>query len=208
VADYIGLFAVTAGIGVDKKEAQFEADHDDYSAIMLKALADRLAEAFAECLHERVRKDLWGYAPRDAEQRQLIAEAYRGIRPAPGYPACPEHTVKAPMFAFSMRPTSAWASPRAGHDAGGIGQRLLPVASGLDLLQRRQDRPGPARRYGGPSRRGPPYARARTGAEPVEAVTRCKSRDAARVASRLFHIRRQPLMVGGRPAMPSYGALC
>jgi 5-methyltetrahydrofolate--homocysteine methyltransferase len=63
VADYIGLFAVTAGIGVDKKEAQFEADHDDYSAIMLKALADRLAEAFAECLHERVRKDLWGYAP-------------------------------------------------------------------------------------------------------------------------------------------------
>ncbi|GAA7759651.1 MAG: methionine synthase [Burkholderiaceae bacterium] len=101
VADYIGLFAVTAGIGVDKKEAQFEADHDDYSAIMLKALADRLAEAFAECLHERVRKDLWGYdAAESLSNDQLVAEAYRGIRPAPGYPACPEHTVKAPMFAF------------------------------------------------------------------------------------------------------------
>lgn len=99
VADYIGLFAVTAGIGVDKKEAQFEADHDDYSAIMLKALADRLAEAFAECLHQRVRTDLWGYdAAETLSNDQLIAEAYRGVRPAPGYPACPEHTVKAPMF--------------------------------------------------------------------------------------------------------------
>jgi len=99
VADYIGLFAVTTGIGVDKKEAQFEADHDDYSAIMLKALADRLAEAFAECLHERVRKDLWGYAAAEALSNDaLIAESYRGIRPAPGYPACPEHTVKGPMF--------------------------------------------------------------------------------------------------------------
>jgi 5-methyltetrahydrofolate--homocysteine methyltransferase len=101
VADYIGLFAVTAGIGVDKKEARFEADHDDYSAIMLKALADRLAEAFAECLHERVRKDLWGYnAAEQLSNDELIAEKYRGIRPAPGYPACPEHTVKGPMFEF------------------------------------------------------------------------------------------------------------
>lgn len=99
IADYVGLFAVTAGIGVDKKEAQFEADHDDYSAIMLKALADRLAEAFAECLHARVRRDLWGYAADESlDNEQLIAEAYRGIRPAPGYPACPEHTVKGPMF--------------------------------------------------------------------------------------------------------------
>ncbi|GJG96102.1 methionine synthase [Cupriavidus pauculus] len=99
VADYIGVFAVTAGIGVDKKEALFEADHDDYSAIMLKSLADRLAEAFAECLHHRVRTDLWGYdAAESLDNDQLIAEAYRGIRPAPGYPACPEHTVKAPMF--------------------------------------------------------------------------------------------------------------
>ncbi|MEM5430671.1 methionine synthase [Cupriavidus oxalaticus] len=101
IADYVGMFAVTAGLGVDKKESQFEADHDDYSAIMLKALADRLAEAFAECLHERVRKDLWGYdAAEQLSNEQLIAESYRGIRPAPGYPACPEHTVKGPMFEF------------------------------------------------------------------------------------------------------------
>lgn len=101
IADYVGLFAVTAGLGVDKKEAQFEADHDDYSAIMLKALADRLAEGFAECLHERVRKDLWGYdAAETLSNDELIAEKYRGIRPAPGYPACPEHTVKGPMFEY------------------------------------------------------------------------------------------------------------
>jgi 5-methyltetrahydrofolate--homocysteine methyltransferase len=99
IADYIGLFAVTAGIGVDKKEKQFEDLHDDYSAIMLKALADRLAEAFAECMHERVRKDLWGYAGTEAlSNEELIKEKYQGIRPAPGYPACPEHTIKRAMF--------------------------------------------------------------------------------------------------------------
>ena len=98
-ADYIGLFAVTAGLGVEKKEKQFTDDHDDYSAIMLKALADRLAEAFAERLHQRVRTELWGYAPDEAlSTEQLIAEQYRGIRPAPGYPACPDHSVKADMF--------------------------------------------------------------------------------------------------------------
>jgi 5-methyltetrahydrofolate--homocysteine methyltransferase len=98
-ADYIGLFAVTAGIGVEKKERQFTDDHDDYSAIMLKALADRLAEAFAERLHQRVRTELWGYAPDEALGTEaLIAEKYRGIRPAPGYPACPDHTVKRDMF--------------------------------------------------------------------------------------------------------------
>ncbi len=99
--DYIGLFAVTAGLGVDKKEQYFLADHDDYSAIMLKALADRLAEAFAEYLHQRVRTDLWGYAPDETAQldvNDLIAEKYRGIRPAPGYPACPDHSVKRDMF--------------------------------------------------------------------------------------------------------------
>ena len=97
--DYIGLFAVTAGLGVDKKEQQFIADHDDYSAIMLKALADRLAEAMAERLHQRVRTEFWGYAPDEAlSNEQLIAEQYRGIRPAPGYPACPDHTIKQPMF--------------------------------------------------------------------------------------------------------------
>jgi 5-methyltetrahydrofolate--homocysteine methyltransferase len=99
IPDYIGLFAVTAGLGVDKKERQFIADHDDYSAILLKALADRLAEAFAERLHQRVRTEFWGYAPDEAlSNEQLIAEQYRGIRPAPGYPACPDHRVKASMF--------------------------------------------------------------------------------------------------------------
>ncbi len=98
-ADHIGLFAVTAGLGIEKKEKQFTDDHDDYSAIMLKALADRLAEAFAERLHQRVRTDFWGYAPDEALTTEaLIAEQYRGIRPAPGYPACPDHSVKRAMF--------------------------------------------------------------------------------------------------------------
>jgi 5-methyltetrahydrofolate--homocysteine methyltransferase len=97
--DWIGLFAVTAGLGVDKHEAQFDAAHDDYSAIMLKALADRLAEAFAERLHQRVRTELWGYAAGEQlSNEELIAEKYRGIRPAPGYPACPEHGIKRDMF--------------------------------------------------------------------------------------------------------------
>jgi 5-methyltetrahydrofolate--homocysteine methyltransferase len=97
--DYIGLFAVTAGLGVEKMERQFTDDHDDYSAIMLKALADRLAEAFAERLHQRVRTDFWGYAPDESlSPEHLIAEKYRGIRPAPGYPACPDHSVKRAMF--------------------------------------------------------------------------------------------------------------
>ena len=97
--DYAGVFAVTAGIGVEKREQAFEAAHDDYSAIMLKALADRFAEAFAECLHERVRKDLWGYtAQENCSIEELVAEKYQGIRPAPGYPACPDHSVKKQMF--------------------------------------------------------------------------------------------------------------
>ncbi|MEY2729066.1 MAG: methionine synthase [Pseudomonadota bacterium] len=96
--DHIGLFAVSCQ-GVEKKEAQFLADHDDYGAIMLKALADRLAEAFAERLHQRVRTDLWGYAPDEQlSNEELIAEAYRGIRPAPGYPACPDHRAKLDLF--------------------------------------------------------------------------------------------------------------
>jgi 5-methyltetrahydrofolate--homocysteine methyltransferase len=102
VADYIGAFAVTAGHGLDGPDgivAEFEAAHDDYSAILAKALADRLAEAFAERLHERVRRELWGYAPDEAlSNDDLIAERYQGIRPAPGYPACPDHTEKATLF--------------------------------------------------------------------------------------------------------------
>jgi 5-methyltetrahydrofolate--homocysteine methyltransferase len=99
IADYIGLFAVTAGLGIEKKEKYFQDDHDDYSSIMLKSLADRLAEAFAEALHQRVRKDLWGYVPAESlDSSALLAEKYQGIRPAPGYPACPDHSVKKDLF--------------------------------------------------------------------------------------------------------------
>ena len=95
INDYLGTFAVTAGIGIEEKVAEFEADHDDYSSILLKALADRLAEAFAERLHERVRKEFWAYAATEnLGNDELIKEEYRGIRPAPGYPACPDHTEK------------------------------------------------------------------------------------------------------------------
>jgi 5-methyltetrahydrofolate--homocysteine methyltransferase len=98
-ADYIGAFAVTTGIGIEAKLAEFERDHDDYSSIMLKALADRLAEALAEYMHQVVRKDYWGYAEDETHDNdQLINEAYQGIRPAPGYPACPDHTEKAKLF--------------------------------------------------------------------------------------------------------------
>ncbi len=121
--DWIGGFAVTAGIGIDAHVARFEADHDDYNAILLKALADRLAEALAERLHQRVRKEFWGYAVDETlDNEALIAERYAGIRPAPGYPACPEHSEKATLFrlldaggnagmtlteSFAMLPTAA-----------------------------------------------------------------------------------------------------
>ena len=99
LVDHIGLFAVTAGLGCEKKEAQLLAEHDDYGAIMFKALADRLAEAFAERLHQRVRTEFWGYAPQERLSLEaLIAEKYQGIRPAPGYPACPDHGVKRALF--------------------------------------------------------------------------------------------------------------
>jgi len=99
VADHVGAFAVTAGVGADELVRGFERAHDDYSAILVKALADRLAEALAERLHERVRRELWGYAPDEAlAGEDLIAERYRGIRPAPGYPACPDHTEKRTIF--------------------------------------------------------------------------------------------------------------
>ncbi len=123
VEDWIGAFAVTAGIGIEAHLERFEREHDDYSSILLKALADRLAEAFAERLHERVRREFWGFAPDEAlDNEGLIGERYRGIRPAPGYPACPDHTEKATLFrlldattntgieltdAFAMYPTAA-----------------------------------------------------------------------------------------------------
>ncbi len=99
IEDYVGGFCVTTGHGVDELAAQFEANHDDYSSIMLKALADRLAESFAEHMHRMVRKELWGYAPQESlDNAELIRERYQGIRPAPGYPACPDHTEKATLF--------------------------------------------------------------------------------------------------------------
>lgn len=116
VKDYIGLFAVTGGIGIEKYEKQFEQQMDDYSSILLKALADRFAEGFAECMHARVRRDLWGYVPDESLGNDaLIEEKYQGIRPAPGYPACPEHRVKIDMFevlqaqAIGMRLTDGMA---------------------------------------------------------------------------------------------------
>ena len=97
--DYIGGFAVTAGIDIENKVQEFEKTHEDYSAILLKSLADRLAEAFAERMHERMRKEWWGFVPdENLGNDELIAESYRGIRPAPGYPACPEHTEKMLLF--------------------------------------------------------------------------------------------------------------
>ena len=123
LADYLGAFAVTAGIGIDERVAEFERAHDDYRAILLKALADRLAEAFAERLHEQVRKEFWGYAADETlSNEELVAESYRGIRPAPGYPACPDHTEKGLLWQlldvdcrtgirltenFAMTPTAA-----------------------------------------------------------------------------------------------------
>ena len=122
-ADYLGGFAVTAGVGCDERAKAFEAAHDDYNSIMIKALADRLAEAFAECLHAKTRRELWGYAAAETiSNEEMIAEKYQGIRPAPGYPACPEHSEKAPLFelldatketglvltdSFAMWPTAA-----------------------------------------------------------------------------------------------------
>ncbi|MFM2450747.1 MAG: methionine synthase, partial [Pseudomonadota bacterium] len=125
VADYIGLFAVTSGIGAEKKDKQFQDAQDDYSGILFKALADRLAEAFAERMHQRVRTELWGYAPDEVLiLDDLIAEKYQGIRPAPGYPACPDHTVKTEMFHalvcddIGMGLTESWAMTPAASVSG------------------------------------------------------------------------------------------
>ncbi|HLT26797.1 MAG TPA: vitamin B12 dependent-methionine synthase activation domain-containing protein, partial [Zeimonas sp.] len=146
IEDWIGMFAVTAGVGIEAKLDAFARELDDYSAITLKALADRLAEAFAECLHARVRRELWGYARDESlTNDELIAEKYRGIRPAPGYPACPEHTVKRALFetlhaeaigmrlteGFAMRPASSvsgfyFSHPRSQYfNVGRIGEDQL-----------------------------------------------------------------------------------
>ncbi|HSS45800.1 MAG TPA: vitamin B12 dependent-methionine synthase activation domain-containing protein, partial [Burkholderiales bacterium] len=139
IKDYIGAFAVTTGIGIDARVKAFEEKHDDYNAIMLKALADRLAEAFTEHLHLRVRREFWGYAPdENLDSEALISEKYRGIRPAPGYPACPDHTEKPALFellkaqevgitlteSFAMLPAAAvsgfyFSHPESGYFAVG-----------------------------------------------------------------------------------------
>jgi 5-methyltetrahydrofolate--homocysteine methyltransferase len=104
----VGAFAVTTGVGLEALAASFESAHDDYSAILAKALADRLAEAFAERLHERVRREYWGYAPDESlDNADLIREKYQGIRPAPGYPACPDHTEKRALFDLLRAETNA-----------------------------------------------------------------------------------------------------
>ncbi len=167
IRDYAGLFAVTAGIGAEKRAAAFEALHDDYSSIMLKAIADRLAEAFAECLHRKVRTDLWGYAAQEAlTAEDLIAEKYKGIRPAPGYPACPDHSVKQDMFtllqcedigmgvteSLAMTPAASVSGFYIGHpgavyfNVGKIGDDQLQ-----DLARRRQCQPSELQRLLAPN---------------------------------------------------------
>ncbi len=156
--DYLGAFAVTTGIGIEDKLAEFERDHDDYNSIMLKALADRLAEAFAEYLHQQVRKTHWGYAKDEQlENSDLIAENYQGIRPAPGYPACPDHTEKEKLFellnvtentsielteSFAMMPASAvsgwyFAHPESQYfNVGKIGRdQLKDYAHRKDMIE-------------------------------------------------------------------------
>ena len=143
IADYIGLFAVTAGIGIEKREALFQQKHDDYGSIMLKAIADRLAEAFAEMLHERVRRDLWGFAASESlTGDELIKETYRGIRPAPGYPACPEHSVKRAMFdVLDAHEIGMTLTENYAMHAGIERQRLLLLAPAGQVLQRRSHWP-------------------------------------------------------------------
>jgi 5-methyltetrahydrofolate--homocysteine methyltransferase len=121
--DHIGLFAVTAGLGIEVKLAEYEKAHDDYAAIMLKALADRLAEALAEHTHRRVRMQLWAYDPQESlDSQALISEAYRGIRPAPGYPACPDHSEKEKIFALLDAETNSRMELTSGY-------AMLPASS-------------------------------------------------------------------------------
>ncbi len=154
--DYVGAFAVTAGIGIDEHVQRFEDDHDDYNSILLKALADRLAEAFAECLHQRVRKEFWAYAPDENHSNdELIKEAYQGIRPAPGYPACPDHTEKATLWSliepdknagititesFAMMPTAAVSGFYFSHpDAKYFGTGKIQRDQVADYAKRKGD---------------------------------------------------------------------
>ncbi len=142
-ADYVGAFVVTAGAEEEKIAARYARANDDYGSIMVKALADRIAEAFAERMHERVRKEFWGYAHEENfAPEALITEPYAGIRPAPGYPAQPDHTEKATLFHLLQveKTHRREADGEFRHDAGGVGQRPLSRASERPLFRRRQDR--------------------------------------------------------------------
>ena len=153
-ADYVGGFAVTAGIGTEEKLLEFKSNHDDYNDILFKALADRLAEAFAERMHERVRKEFWGYASDEMlENDELIKEKYRGIRPAPGYPACPDHSEKPGLFellsaqdlvgihlteGFAMLPASSVSGYYLGHpDAQYFGIGKIGKDQAKDYAERK-----------------------------------------------------------------------
>jgi 5-methyltetrahydrofolate--homocysteine methyltransferase len=163
VPDYMGAFAVTAGHGLDALVADFQSRHDDYGAILAKSLADRLAEAFAERLHERVRREFWGYAREESlDNAELIREAYQGIRPAPGYPACPDHTEKRTLFelldvsrqtgislteSFAMTPTAAvsgyffWRPQARYFGVGRIGRdQVEDYAARKGMTQREAER--------------------------------------------------------------------
>jgi 5-methyltetrahydrofolate--homocysteine methyltransferase len=154
--DYVGAFAVTAGIGIDEHVKRFEDDHDDYNSILLKALADRLAEAFAERLHQRVRQEFWAYASDEKfTNEELVAEDYQGIRPAPGYPACPDHTEKATLWSliepeknagititesFAMLPTAAVSGFYFSHpDAKYFGTGKILQDQVIDYAARKGD---------------------------------------------------------------------
>ena len=167
LADYLGAFAVTTGIGAAEAAARFEKAHDDYNAIMVKALADRLAEAFAEWMHKQAR-DAWGFGREEnLTPEDLLHERYRGIRPAPGYPASPDHTEKATLFAFAGCGTrdGHHANGEFRHAARGFGLRHLFFASAVALLCGGKDRARSSARL--PAPQGPGVARHRALAGPA-----------------------------------------
>jgi 5-methyltetrahydrofolate--homocysteine methyltransferase len=182
LADHIGAFAVTAGIGLEPIVKRFEAAHDDYRAILAKALADRLAEAFAERLHQHVRAQLWGYAPEDLSlaNEALIGERYQGIRPAPGYPACPDHTEKGTIFrlldaeaqagiqlteSYAMLPAASVSGWYFSHpDAFYFGVGRIGRDQVEDYARRKGMEIGDVERWLGPSLGYEPEALARSGA--------------------------------------------
>ncbi len=208
VADYLGAFAVAAGFGIEAKVKEFEAKHDDFSAIMLKAIADRLAEAFAEHLHHRVRTEYWGYAAGEAlANEELIAEKYAGIRPAVGYPSCPDHTEKGGLFALLDAEKNAGITHHgvlrdAAHRGG---ERLLLLASAVALLRRRQDRARPGRGLRAPQGHGPRGLRALAGARPQLLTLRDVSRHVP--DARDDHAHSSPCRACGLPAARRLAAL-